>query len=408
MSADIKLNQEQEVAINRIAHWAKSPLGYVLSLQGVAGSGKTTLTKYLTNILPKETMWAATTGKAAHRLSQLAGVSAYTLHSRIYRPPFQNGKYLNFTMMKEPTSEMLVCDEASLISPQIWEDLDDWLRKGVKILFIGDGYQLPPVMTYQEVKKYGNDFTIFDKVHGPMLNQVMRNGDGVIDVVSKMREDRCIPTVGNHAVKIQNVPYPGLAAVKDYLEDPDDHVVITWTNKMRMQGNQQIRKSRKHLEQMPMHGEPVILCKNGQERLNGEVVYVDKIKDGPTLSEVKTKWLHTLDGQEILINVEGKDQPMDGFMPEINDWKLYHWIRGRNNLPEPLPITYGYVYTFDKIQGNQARRVTVYLGERDLQNDNFNKDTLLPDGSKMPFSIRALYTGLSRAQNQLTLYLGTS
>lgn len=406
IDSELVLTEEQQLAVDKIKQWAQSPLSTMISLSGAAGTGKTYLTNKIKSLLPTETAWTAMTGRAAMRLSELAGVEVTTLHSAIYKPPLQNGKYLNFAMMKKPACRVLAIDEASMLSPRIWKDLDDWVRQGVKILFIGDGFQLPPVMSLKEEQEFGSDFIIFREVKGPTLTKVMRSDGGIIDIVSTIRETKRMPTTGNNVVKIQQVPYPGMAAVSDYLNDPEDHILITWTNRMRMQGNAHIRKKLGHSEVLPMPGEPVLICKNGQDRLNGEKVYVDKLERGPSLAEVDTMWLTTSDGQDILVSVKGKDQPVDGFMPDIKDWKLYHWYRNKEKLPEPLPITYGYVLTCHKAQGSESKRVTVYLSGSDLDNDNFNKITKLPDGTQMPFGIRWGYTSCSRARSQLTLYTG--
>lgn len=406
MNPPIKLTDEQQSAIDVIKTWVFSPMVSMMSLTGAAGTGKTLCSQYIKQFMPGNTSWSAMTGKAALRLSELAGVDANTLHATIYKPPFQNGKYLNFSMMKKPSCRILVVDEGSMAGPKVWEDLKTWQTQGVKILFIGDGYQLPPIMTPKEESQYGDDFIIFREVKGPVLNKVMRSGDGIIEVASYIRENKNIPIVGNDSLLISRVEYPGLSAVEDYLLDRDDHILITWTNKMRMQGNAVIRKRLGHKEVLPMEGEPVLICKNGQDRLNGEVVTITKFSDGPTLSEIKTMWMTTSDGQDILVSVQGKDQAVDGFMPDIKDWKRYHFVRKQQNLPEPLPITYGYVYTFHKSQGSEFRRVTVYLSDSDLHSRNFNKDTKLPNGEVIPFSIRSIYTGLTRAKQKATLYLG--
>jgi hypothetical protein len=405
--SQITLTEEQESAVEQLKSWIHSPFVNMMSLSGSAGSGKTTLTKVLKQYLPGNTAWTAMTGRAALRLSQVAGVDAKTLHATIYKPPMQNGKYLNFASMKKPNCQVLIVDESSMCSPKIWEDLKNWQNKGVKILFIGDGHQLPPVMTAKEESDYGDDFIIFREVKGPRLTKVMRSSNEIIEIANYIRQEMKIPERGNSSVSIQHVEYPGISAVEDYLLDRDDHILVTWTNKMRMQGNALIRKRLGYNEPLPMRGEPVVVCKNGQERLNGEIVEVDSFGPGPQLGEIKTMWMTVSTGQEILVSTQGNQQFFDGSMPNIQDWKKYHFVRNQQNLPEPLPVTFGYSLTFHKVQGGEARRVSIYLSESDLKSHNFNKSTRLPDGTFIPFSIRAIYTGLSRAKSRATLYIGT-
>lgn len=409
MSADteIKPTPEQQAAIDEVVAWAKDLFGKpMMSLSGAAGTGKTFSLNAIKKHLPGATSWSAMTGKAALRLSKLAGVAAKTLHATIYKPPIANGKYLNFSMMKKPDCKFLVVDEASMVTPKIFMDLQNWANQGVKILFVGDGYQLPPILSLKEEKEYGEDFIIFREIKGPSLKTVMRSGDGIIEVASAVRENRTFPTNGNNSVAISKVKYPGLAAIKDYLEDQEDHILITWTNKMRMQGNAEIRRKLGHSGLLPGSTEPILICKNGQERLNGEVVFAHSFSPGPTLADVKTMWMHVNDGQDVLVSVDGKEQPMDGFMPNVKDWKEYHVHRNKQDLEEPLPITYGYVSTAHKAQGSEYRRVSIYLSDNDVYSQHFNKGTTLPDGEEMPFAIRWLYTSLTRAKDRATIYTG--
>lgn len=402
----IVLNEEQVKAIETLKNWVRQPSSPMAACTGSAGSGKTTILKELKQYLPGNTEWCAMTGRAALRLSEVVGVDGATLHKTLYKPPRQNGKYLNFNALKTPQCKVLIIDESSLASPKVFEDLKTWQAQGVKILFIGDGYQLPPVMTYKEEQEFGDDFIIFREVKGPHLTKVMRSTDGIVNVATYIRDNKSLPSVGNNICSIKTTEYPGLSAVEDYLLDPDDHILITWTNKSRMQGNAVIRKRLGHHQPLPEAGEPVLVCKNGQERLNGEVVYADRFDEGPVLGEIKTMWMTTTGGQELLVSTVGRDQFMDGNFPDIKDWKSYHFVRNKNNLPEPVPVTYGYCWSFHKIQGNEARRASVFLSRDDLRNRHFNKITQLPTGEDMPFSMRAIYTGLTRAKERATLYLG--
>jgi ATP-dependent exoDNAse (exonuclease V) alpha subunit len=234
----------------------------------------------------------------------------------------------------------------------------------------------------------------------------MRSGDGIIEIASQMREKRQLPSKGNDVVSIGQARYPGLAAIKDYLQDQNDHVLITWTNRLRMQGNAEIRRKLGHTSMFPGPKEPIIICKNGQDRLNGEVVFATGFEPGPTLADVKTMWMSLDDGSTLLVSVAGKEQFMDGFMPDVKDWKEYHYHRNKQEMDEPLPITWGYVSTAHKAQGSEYRRVSIYLSESDVTSHHFNKPTRLPDGEEMPFSIRWLYTSLTRSKERAAFYIG--
>lgn len=415
---DFQWNREQSDAIDRIRSWSdRGSDDLQLALTGAAGTGKTTVLKAIAPFLEgKRVAWAAMTGKAALRMHEVVGCEAKTLHSVLYqRPNKGKNNRLYFNQVKAPECQYLVVDEASMMTPKIYEDLQTWIFNGVRILYVGDGFQLPPVMSFKEEKEHGADFSIFKKVEGPSLRQVMRSGDDIITVATQLREENRVPKKSMGSYRIRRSGTPGRDACGDFLNDNDDHVLITWRNKMRMQANKYIRKRLGLTGVLPNKGEPVMICKNGDDMfnegykvLNGEIHWADYFTDGPQLGpEVETMKFVTDLGVNLLTTTQGKSEPMDGAFPNVDDWKEYmkHFKIAR--VPDPIPITYGYVSTAHKAQGSEYSKVTVFLAAEDMGNPHFRKDTALPDGGTMPFSIRWLYTALTRAKSQVSLILGT-
>ena len=405
----LEWNVEQKQAIDQIQAWvAGTREGLFLSLTGAAGTGKTSILLAIKPFLEgKEVCWTAMTGKAALRVNELVGVEATTLHAVLYRRPTQGKRgQLYFNSIRSPECKFLVIDESSMTSPTIYMDLQGWKAQGVKVLFVGDGYQLPPVMSYKETKKYGNDFSVFKEVPGLTLTRVMRSGDDIIDVATQLRETNNIPKVSNGGYSIVRSRTPGRDAVQAYLEDNEDHVIVTWRNDMRMKANRLIRQRLGMGGVLPNNGEPVSICKNGQDVLNGEIHLVNQFDEGPTIGSVKTHYLHTYDGLQILVSTQGSKEAMDGSLPEVKDWRSFHLLRENMGLPEPIPVTYGYVSTAHRVQGSEFSRVTIFLSQSDLQNPHFTTVTKLPNGDEMPFASRFLYTSLTRAKHRVSLILG--
>jgi len=416
---DFQWNHEQRIAIDRIRGWAeRGSADLQLALTGAAGTGKTTCLKAIVPLLQgKSVAWTAMTGKAALRMHEVIGVEAKTLHSVLYqRPNKGKNNRLYFNQVKAPSCEYLVIDEASMMPPKIYNDLQTWVFNGVRILYVGDGFQLPPVMDHKETKEYGEDFSIFREVDGPSLLQVMRSGDDIITVATQLREENRVPkrNIGN-SYQICRSATPGRDACADFLRDNDDHILITWRNEMRMQANKYIRKRLGLSGVLPNKGEPVMICKNGDEWeggdykvLNGEIHWADYFVDGPKLGpEVETMKFVTDLGVSLLASTQGRKEAMDGTFPNVEDWAEYmkHFKVAR--LPDPIPITYGYVSTAHKAQGSEYSRVSVFLAAEDMTNPHFCKDTVLPTGGTMPFAIRWLYTSLTRAKSRVSLILGT-
>lgn len=410
----MKLNKQQAKAKEEILDWAAKHPRF-MSLQGAAGTGKTTL---LGEILPElrkrftDVIFTAMTGKAALRLSQAAGVSASTLHKALYIPPGDDSQDLAFEALNEaPAKHLLVVDEASMITPDIWEDLLKWVELGVSVLLVGDGYQLPPVMSPAQVKAHGDSYSVFAHVKGPHLTECMRSGDDILRVATVLREEQKITreTRGTYsyvAGKDRGAVATGYVAA---VQASADVALITWRNAVRMDLNKLVRH-RLGLEGGPKPGEPILFCKNGYGVLNGEVSTLSECTLGPTFGPVQT---HTVlvhgKPQKIRALLGGKEEPMDGqtqFLQE-DAWRAF--IRDKRAYKiksDPVPITWGYVLTAHKAQGSEFDEVTVYLEGADGSSKPFSAPSKLPSGEVVPFWCRFLYTALTRAKRSVALVMG--
>lgn len=149
LAADIVLNTSQSVF-----------------LTGKAGTGKTTFLHYIREHADKNVIVAAPTGVAA------INAGGVTLHSLLQLPfePFipnlEGKKKLEFhfklrkskiEMLRE--LDLLIIDEVSMLRADMLDAIDYLLKRyrnnqqlfgGVQILFIGDMYQLPPVVQQHE------------------------------------------------------------------------------------------------------------------------------------------------------------------------------------------------------------------------------------------------------------------
>lgn len=410
MMMEFKPNKGQERALEVIKDWAQGKGDPLITLTGFAGTGKSTILSIVKSFIGS-VAWTAMTGRAALRLSQAAGVEASTLHKILYQPPDQSRQgELEFKNLNVPTFKYLVIDEASMITPKIYEDLKTWNHYyKVRILFVGDSFQLPPVITdTAEDRKYGKpDFTIFGEVrNGAVLTEIMRSGDAIIDVATQIRTKHIIPTKSTGSYSFIQTNDPVEYAVNEYLADRDDHFCITWRNKIRMEGNNKIRTKLGYTHPLPEKDEPIIFFRNGQGVLNGQIELVEKMIPSHIIEGIVCYRVMLKDKRFILCSVNGKEDFMDGNQAYIKNWKAYLKEKRAKNIEDPIGISYGYFSTVHKFQGMEARRISVVLHEYDLKGAIFNKDTLLPDGSKVPFGIRFLYTSLTRAKDKVSLIIG--
>ena len=135
-------------------------------LTGKAGTGKTTFLKHIRENVDKNVVVAAPTGVAA------INAGGVTLHSLLQLPfepfiPNMEGKKkldYHFKLRKSKIEmlqemELLIIDEVSMLRADMLDAIDHMLRKyrnnmfpfgGVQMLYIGDLFQLPPVVQNQE------------------------------------------------------------------------------------------------------------------------------------------------------------------------------------------------------------------------------------------------------------------
>ncbi len=173
-----KINPDTTNTLFQLAAQLVNQTGRNIFLTGKAGTGKTTFLKYLRENCPKQMVVLAPTGVAA------INAGGVTLHSFLQLPfaPFvpeakgfagnedvvnrQNlvGR-LRFNSEKRKLLqqlELLVIDEVSMVRCDVMDAVDTVLRSvrrrplekfgGVQVLFIGDMFQLPPVVKEDDWK----------------------------------------------------------------------------------------------------------------------------------------------------------------------------------------------------------------------------------------------------------------
>lgn len=111
-------------------------------ITGDPGTGKTTTVRGLIRLFEdegKKVLLTAPTGRSAKKLETIAGANARTIHRIL---GFNRGKgYLH----KKLDADVLIVDESSLLEQVLFNHLLNALPDKIKIIFVGDAGQLPPI-----------------------------------------------------------------------------------------------------------------------------------------------------------------------------------------------------------------------------------------------------------------------
>ena len=143
MRLGVKYADRQREAIFRCMN------GGVTIITGGPGTGKTTIVKGIISIfsdLNFKTALAAPTGRAAKRMSEATGEEAKTIH-RLLEMERTDSDELRFNRdARNPLDEsVVIVDEASMIDLSLMSALAHAIKRGTRLILIGDSDQLPSV-----------------------------------------------------------------------------------------------------------------------------------------------------------------------------------------------------------------------------------------------------------------------
>ena len=152
-SSQIELNSQFKEALDLIENTSRS-----VFITGKAGTGKSTLLRYFRKHTAKDVIVLASTGVAA------LNVGGETIHSFFgFKPDITVDKVKKLKGAKSRSFKKIntiIIDEVSMVRADLLDCVDAFLRLngkdshspfgGTQMIFIGDLYQLPPVVTFKE------------------------------------------------------------------------------------------------------------------------------------------------------------------------------------------------------------------------------------------------------------------
>jgi len=256
----ILLTQDQESALKKAVKWYKGCRDLVFTILGCAGSGKSTLIKYICEYLrlniDTQVKFVCFTGKAAQILNK-KGLPAVTIHRLIYLPVeysvIENGRMvikIKFELRKslEDTNiQLLVLDEGSMVSDALLADI---LSFKIRLIILGDEAQLPPVE---------GDTNKFFKNPDMRLTQIVRQAldNPIIYYATQVREGK--------SLSLCNIEKKFAVITKSNITDrmlTKADQIICGKNTTRNSLNLYMREILHYKEEYPMQGEKLVCKRN--------------------------------------------------------------------------------------------------------------------------------------------------
>ena len=363
-------------------------------ISGYAGSGKSTLVKFIVQSLPgidpeKDVVYATFTGKAAQVLLKKGNKNVSTLHKLLFESlPRPDGTWYRKPVERIPY-KIVVVDEVSMVPQSM---IDQLFKYSIYLLALGDPFQLPPIQK-DDVN------TLLNKPH-VFLDEIMRQAQEseIIRVSMDIREGKLIDTFNGSEVKIFNP-----ADFEENMLLWADQVLVA-TNQTRINLNNTMRRLLGRMEG-PQDGDKVICLKNEWDILannedplvNGTIgflknsystfVSVPRFLGGHRFDVLQSDFV--TDGGATFTDLN-MDKKMIMTGEKCCDWKTAYTI-GRNQAHKyklPKEFTYGYAITCHKSQGSQWDKVLIVE-------------------EKFPFDktehARWLYTALTRAVDRAVI-----
>ncbi len=390
---NLSLTQDQKKAQEAILAWCQRGPKQVLTLGGYAGTGKTTVIAETIRRLSKRPRIAfcCYTGKAADILREKlvktealkTGDYCGTIHGLIYDQVRVPAKRVDAEMVGARQSgnhekigegeteilwrkkdsikaDLIVVDEASMISKEIWNDLGSF---GAPILAVGDHGQLPPV---------GDKYNLMENP-AVRLETIHRQAEEspIIKLSIMARQEGKIPfgEYGPSVIKTRDTQAPW------QLKTLEKVMFLCGRNKTRVNLNAQIRERLGIHSPEPIAGDRVICLRNSRRYkvFNGMLGTALSIKaSGENLYRVKISMDSDVIFKGRIVRAQfGQERTLEY---EEGQSCLFDW---------------GYALTVHKAQGSENKQVVLFE-ERFAQMDD--------DQWR-----RWLYTGVTRASEELII-----
>lgn len=422
----MKWTAQQETALKMLADFIRDPSRLLFRLWGEAGTGKTTLAAEIRDRFDHLSFIAlAYTGKAASRLRQKGWCNAGTIHSHLYIPSSKcRARIIEMETRRreieselseladpQPTPEqraelnaededlavkiaaeeealrspmfilntetdltdykVIVLDEVSMVGKEGY-DLEKLCREHrIKLILMGDPYQLPPVKSTAHFMGCAPDYQLTDV-------QRQAKDDPILWLAHKARAREHIPlgSYGQSKV-VRRMEVPG-----SYDFHPDQLAemvecdqLLVGTNNTRTYCNEVMRAARGYKGLLEVGEKLVCLANSKQGFFNGSVWYCQDI-----LEEDK-------DRDRLVVSLSSDDPMEDDRIAKIHCRSLKGLEVHFTERSGAECMVSAQALTVHKFQGSEGRHIMILDESYTARED----------------AHRWLYTAITRAQERLTL-----
>ena len=356
---------------------------------GRAGTGKSTLLNHFRNVTKKKVAVLAPTGVAA------LNVKGETIHSFFKFKPGITPDRVKKPRSNNPESiyrklDIIVIDEVSMVRADLLDCVDRFLRLngpeadkpfgGIQMAFIGDLYQLPPVVTsgekevfqslYETPYFYGAQVFGFFEMEFVELEKIYRQRDEqFITLLNGIRNN----SVTGEGMELLNQRYQ-----PDFEPLPDDfYIYLTTTNRLAEEIN---AKRLAELKGKLYSFTGSIEGDFGQEYLATKINL--EVKVGAQImmlnNDIENRWVNGSIGKitSITQNRKGEDiiiaELADGDDMEITPftWEIFRFFVEAGKLQSEVigtfvqyPLMLAWAVTIHKGQGKTFDRVIIDVGK---------------------------------------------
>ena len=380
----IDLNEQFQRALDIMEHTNKS-----VFITGRAGTGKSTLLSYFRHVTKKKVVVLAPTGVAA------LNVKGQTIHSffkfkpdvtleKIKRLRRQSG---NASIYKE--LEAIVIDEISMVRADLLDCVDMFLRLhgpkrnkpfgGIQMIFVGDLYQLPPVVKGDEKGIFSSAYEtayffsahVFDHLEPEFIE---------LEKIYRQHDERFISllnTIRNKSVTEEGLELLNQRYLPEY-EPPlkDFYIHLTTTNELADRiNNKQLEKlkGKAYIFKGTIQGEfgrgylPTAI--ELRVKIGAQIMMLNNDADG--------RWVNGTIGKIIAIKNEKSGEPViaarlsSGEEVEITpyEWEIFRFFIEDGQLQSEVigtftqyPIMLAWAVTIHKGQGKTFEKVIIDIG----------------------------------------------